>query len=400
VLVNAGERSERGKIATAPRIAMIDMDAQFCVRTGRTDASPTAPTTIEDLERRLGGVSDGPDGDHLDAACISLLIHCVFSARGNGAATRAYGFPYAQIAVCLCRNWDAVWDLLIDASRDREGDESDEFDAADLVATYFHPKQDDRRFIRDADKALVKAALDQAVRFPMTRLMLATRGLDVDSSIEPIGLVETAMRVAGDLYERVATLVVPDWDRESFEGDLAAALARDRLEKFVEECESGAYPRQPWGPPLVCRKNKNGMPCKHGAQAWSGASGVMTPMRVHYSDAAYPAYDDALSGGMKGATLDKVVRACDSREAARLVCHLLRRQTHTDTRVPYTSAVRVVEKGWTGKTLVRMHRERTMKTRMMGIGIPDRNAADLAATIGSYIKTKLKIQTLDPCRVT
>jgi len=94
VLFTPGERSADGLIETAPRIVMIDMDMTFCEERERQMPHPsTAPTTIHDIELRLKTGSSSTESAHLDAACISLLIHCICSMRARPRLTRAYGFP-------------------------------------------------------------------------------------------------------------------------------------------------------------------------------------------------------------------------------------------------------------------------------------------------------------------
>jgi hypothetical protein len=404
VLFNAGARSAWGKITAAPRIAMIDMDAKFCKERGPLPPT-TKTTTIADIAIRLralrgasGGDTESEDpesDDYLDATCMSLLIHCVFSMSGNEAGTGANGFPYARVAVCLYNNWDAVWNLLIRSSRggdsDSDKDSPDEFYAADMVAAYYHPAPpDEPNFLLEGDKGGIKAALARAVRSPMTRLMLATHGLDVDERMQLVDM----RRVGGDMYERLATLPVSNVDRAEFERDMMIALESGRLELFVGECES-KITRSPWFVCVHSWRSKTTPRCKHGAQKWSGAGGAMTPMRVQYSDAAYPEHREALSGGP--VVLKKLVGECNPSETARFVCHLLRSQTHTDTSAAYASALRVLDEGWTGMTLVSMHRNKSMINGLIGIGIPIVDAANLAATIGSFIKRKSYIRKLAPC---
>jgi hypothetical protein len=195
------------------RIAMIDMSPRSCVGHERAHRHPKK-TTIGDLWLHLRGEKPEP---HLDAACVSLLIHCVFSARANETATRAYGFPYARVARCLCANWDAVWDLV-------RASTATDVSAAESVARYSLLDGD------VPDKHDTKRALESAVSAPMTRLMLATRGVDLEARA-------ARPSVSADLYERVATLKIPDRERPGFESGLSDALNAGRLEGFVAKCE-------------------------------------------------------------------------------------------------------------------------------------------------------------------
>ena len=68
--------------------------------------------------------------------------------------------------------------------------------------------------------------------------------------------------------------------------------------------------------------------------------------------------------------LNKRVWDCSSSETARLVCHFLRSQTHTDTSYAYAGAMSVLDEGWTGMTLVHMHRSGALREGLVGVGIP------------------------------
>jgi hypothetical protein len=209
------------------RIVMIDMSPRSCLDHQRAQSHPKK-TTIGDLWGHLRGEKREP---HLDATCVSLLIHCVFSAIANATSTRAYGFPYARVARCLCDNWDAVWDLV-------RASNATEISAEVSLARYS---------LLDgavADKLGTKKALESAVRAPMTRLMLATRGVDLNAR-------KAGTRVPADLYQRAATLKI--LDRERFESGLSDSLHAGRLKEFVEKCES-RYLRH-----TMCR----GKPCTH-----------------------------------------------------------------------------------------------------------------------------------------
>jgi hypothetical protein len=83
----------------------------------------------------------------------------------------------------------------------------------------------------------------------MTRLMLATRGVDLNAR-------RPCQRVPADLYERVATLKIPDRERPEFESGLSDSLNAGRLKEFVAECES-RYRRH-----TTCR----GKQCTHDSQ--------------------------------------------------------------------------------------------------------------------------------------
>jgi hypothetical protein len=120
----------------------------------------------------------------------------------------------------------------------------------------------------------------------------------------------------------------------------------------------------------------------------------MTPMRGLYSEAAYE-NREALSGGPL--VLNKRVRDFNTSETARLVCHFLRSQTHTDTSYAYAGAMSVLDEGWTGMTLVNMHRARTMREGLVGVGIPERAAGNLALTIGALIHKGSKVRKLARC---
>lgn len=392
VLFNAGERSAWGKITTAPRIAMIDMDATFCTER-RSVPLATTPTTIADIESRLRALSLASSVDsedhYLDATCISLLVHCVFSAcAGNKAGVAANGFPYARVAVCLYSHWDTVWDMLLLRS---SGGDGYEFNAGEMVAAYYHPKPDDvPNPLLESDKLGAKAALKQAVRSPMTRLLLATHGLDVDERMQLVG----AQRIDGDTYERLATLRPLSRDEiDRFDGAVETALDGGRLEQFVRQCE---LTRASLFRCVHSRRSQTAK-CTHGKADWSGAGVAMTPMRVLYSAAAYPEKRE-LSGGPW--VLNKRVRDCTSSETARLVCHFLRSQAHTDTSYAYAGAMSVLDEGWTGMTLVNMHRSGTMRQMLVGVGIPKRAAEDLARTIGALIQKRSKVRRLARCMQT
>ncbi len=390
VLFNAGERSAWGKITTAPRIAMIDMDASFCKERGSVPLT-TTPTTIADIASRL---RERDSEDHyLDATCISLLVHCVSSAcAGNKAGVAANGFPYARVAVCLYSHWDTVWDLLLLRS---SGGDGYEFNAGEMVAAYYHPKPDDvQNPLLESDKQGVKEALKKAVRSPMTRLLLATHGLDVDQRMQLVG----ARRIHGDTYERLATLrpVSGRDELQRFDDAVETALAGGRLEQFVRECEL-TITRGSLFRCVHSRRNQTAK-CTHGKADWSGAGVAMTPMRVLYSAAAYPENREALSGGPW--VLNKRIRDCTSSETARLVCHFLRSQTHTDTSCAYAGAMSVLDERWTGMTLVNMHRSGTMSKALVGVGIPKRASEDLARTIGALIEKRSKVRKLARCMQT
>jgi hypothetical protein len=168
------------------------------------------------------------------------------------------------------------------------------------------------------------------------------------------------------------------------------ALDGGRLEQFVRQCE---LTRASLFRCVHSRRNQTAK-CAHGKADWSGAGVAMTPMRVLYSAAAYPENRE-LSGGPW--VLNKRVRDCTANETARLMCHFLRSQTHTDTSYAYAGAMSVLDEGWTGMTLVHMHRSGTMRQMLVGVGIPKRAAEDLARTIGALIDKRSKVRRLARC---
>jgi hypothetical protein len=109
-----------GRPGVDARIAMIYMDPGFCRDAAQSSTREKRPapsiTTLDDLEAHLsrrsdsGDSSDSSDSKALDSACISLLIHCIFSiersqqGKGNDTA-RWYGFPYPRVAAHMYNNW-------------------------------------------------------------------------------------------------------------------------------------------------------------------------------------------------------------------------------------------------------------------------------------------------------
>jgi hypothetical protein len=105
------ERAERLR----PRLALIDVDPDFC---GRSDGARAAgASTVEDVDAALAAIARGRDfeGERrygfspLLAASMSLLVHCTVAA----AMPCHYGYPYVRIARVLLSRWNQLKRLLL-----------------------------------------------------------------------------------------------------------------------------------------------------------------------------------------------------------------------------------------------------------------------------------------------
>jgi hypothetical protein len=177
----------------ATRISMIDMDPRFCRDSATADQTPIATMTIDDLEARLSGSIDMDSLQFLDSASTSLLIHCIFSISGANDTSRAYGFPYPRVAACIYRNWEVAWHLVLT----HRNIDHRRLNAAKMVWLYHHGSDGSGVL----DGSAIKSSIAKALRAPMTRILLMTRGLDVNEQIQ---IARSATTVTGDLYVRLA----------------------------------------------------------------------------------------------------------------------------------------------------------------------------------------------------
>ena len=394
----------------SPRIAMIDMDAGFCmdVKSEPNKRTKDAPvTTIADLHRRLAArTSHDPDDELLESVCVSLLIHCVVSAVYPHDTSRLYGFPYPRIAACLYQNWNAVWQMVF---RPEEAGARWHTDAYMLGFYYnMNIENPEHRTIYPEDSEKVKSAIASALRAPMTRVLLMTKGLDVSSAIEIVD-IQPRVVVSGDLYVRLARIYA---NEVQLEYDIINALNDStdpvqKLEEFVRDWDFAASP-------FTCRlsASKQQVSCIHetccleSLESPESIESIESPESRRTDKRAKRAKQDESAKEKKWrdrvAVPGKVpVRLLDRVQTARFLCDLMTRGCPVISPIggSYYTARRIYKyKQWTGEDIVKLVKDLGMVDELEAVGIPRATAQQLGRTIADHVHFNTPIETLGPCK--
>jgi hypothetical protein len=394
-----------GRPGVDARIAMIDMDPGFCRDAAQSSTWKKRPTptitTLDDLEAHLsrrsysGDSSDSRDSKALDSACISLLIHCIFSmersqqGKGNDTA-RWYGFPYPRVAAHMYNNWSYVWSLVLK----HRAILSSGFNAAYMVAHYHYKNGDMDLKLNDRSR-WIRSAIAEAIRAPMTRILLMTKGFDAREDHESdrilIDPIDSGKVVRGDMYVRLAR--VHDASLRVDEEMIDAIVADDSekaLETLVLKRERGIKRFR-----CIASKEKGEAACCHdrGAPFCDTASSV----RVRYSDAVYrepkdPKWRDLVY------IPTKRVDELNMEQTARFLCHQMSIIGEISSARRYRVARNIFKTAqWTGADLARMVERKTMATQLRSFGIPREVAMSLAERTGKYITRATQVHRIGPC---
>lgn len=320
----------------------------------------------------------------------------------------AYGFPYARVAACLYNNWDTVWHLVFK----HETIDHRNFDAASMVGFYYYiktPKEKKEALGYYRHKNMIRDALARAIRAPMTRLLLMTRGLDMDDrnqnhdriEIGPCGTV-----VSGDMYVRLAR--VSGLPHGHADNEMRKALDASSKRETLEALDTLARNRERSSKHSSFRciaSVQTGAPrCCHdpGDLFCDAASSV----RVGYNEARDQA---AVAKEQKWQVLvqldpPKKVKELDEVEAARFLCHLMRIDADVysagipERQYHYRVARNIYKNtGWTGANLARMERG-TMIRKLTGLLVPEDRATRIVDKIRKYVKEDKSISLIPPCR--
>ena len=115
-----------------------------------------------------------------------------------------------------------------------------------MLGFYYNMKIEnpEHRTIYPEDSEKVKSAIASALRAPMTRVLLMTKGLDVSSAIEIVDIPRPQVVVSGDLYVRLARIYA---NEGHLEYDIIDALDNStdpvqKLEEFVRDWGFAASP--------------------------------------------------------------------------------------------------------------------------------------------------------------
>jgi hypothetical protein len=382
--------------AEGPRIAMIDMDTMFCmdVKSEPSRTTKDAPaTTIEDLRAWLAAPRD--DDDPREAACISLLMHCVVSAVLPHETPRLYGFPYPRVAACLYRHWDAVWQM---AFRKKQAD-TRYYTDAHMLGFYYNMRIEEEKYrtLHLDDAAKVKSTIASALRAPMTRALLMTRGLDVNDAIEIVQIGRDRV-LSGDLYVRLARMRATSVDLDH-EMNLAldSADSVQELEKLFDDSGFGIHVFQ-------CRLSatKNEALCSHADQKdqkeQTYKRDQTDPVAVRYS--ARGSGKEKKWGDRAAVPGTTTLSELDRVQTARFLCDLITKCGPLGRPVggPYYAARRIYKhKKWTGRDIVRLVGKGALTGELKSLGIPGPTALRLKEEIESHLYYRTPIEKFEPC---
>ena len=269
-----------------------------------------------------------------------------------------------------------------------------------MLGFYYNMKieKPKHRTIYPEDSEKVKSAIASALRAPMTRVLLMTKGLDVSSAIEIVDIPRPQVVVSGDLYVRLARIYA---NEGHLEYDIIDALDNStdpvqKLEEFVRD----------WGfaaSPFECRlsASKQQVSCIHETCCLESLESRRTDKRAKRDAQDESTKEKGDKWRDRVAVPGKVpVRLLDRVQTARFLCDLMTRVCPIRGPIggSYYTARRIYKyKQWTGKDIVKLVQDSGMVDELEAVGIPGSTAQQLSLKIAEYVHFNTPIETLGPC---